>query len=143
MNQKQKMIIGIGVVVIAAIAFYGGARYSQAKTAPTSAATARGQYGQGGFAQGGARAGGAAFAGRGGATAGEILSKDATSFTVKLSTGGSRIVFTSASTTVAKMAQGSLDDLTVGASVLVTGTPNSDGSMTASSVELRPMPASR
>jgi len=72
-----------------------------------------------------------------GFTAGSILSKnDGTSFTVKLSTGGSEIVFLSPSSKIMKSATGTIEDLNVGDQVVVSGTANSDGSITASNVQL-------
>jgi hypothetical protein len=101
--------------------------------------------GAGGFAggaaggrAGGAGRGGAAFGGGVNAVMGEVLSKDATSFTVKLRDGGSKIVFYSASTTVAKMDSGAIGDVAVGKNVMVSGTTNSDGSVTATMVQIRP-----
>jgi hypothetical protein len=89
----------------------------------------------GGF--GGRRAGGAGGAAGGGFVNGDIVSKDAQSVTVKLADGSTKIVFYSASTTVSKSATGTAADLTAGTGVLVTGTTNSDGSVTATRIQLR------
>lgn len=142
MDTKYKFIIG-GVIVVA-LAFYGGVRYSEAKTTPVT---------RGGSATAGQFAGAAGFAGRGGAggaggmrggaTFGNILSKDANSITVSLQAGGSRIVFLTSSTTVSKTTTGTKDDLVVGQGVLVTGAANSDGSVNANSIELRALPMAR
>jgi hypothetical protein len=42
------------------------------------------------------------------------------------------------STPVTKQASGTQDDLSVGTQVAVTGSSNSDGSMTANTVQIRP-----
>jgi predicted ribosome-associated RNA-binding protein Tma20 len=88
------------------------------------------RFGGMGGGQGGARLAGA--------VAGEIVAKDDTSITIKLRDGGSRIVFTASSTTVGKMSVGTLADLANGANVMVMGTPNGDGSLTAGSIQVRP-----
>jgi len=69
---------------------------------------------------------------------GEIIAKDNTSVTVKLTDGGSKIVFYSDKTTVQEMKSGSIADLQVGDTVNVSGTANSDGSITAESFQKRP-----
>lgn len=130
------MIIG-GVIAAVLIggAFYGGMMYQQ-NTTPARGAfgmmngTFTGQMGRTGL--NGTRSMGA------GVTAGEILSKDANSITLKLQDGSTRIVFTNASTTVMKTSEGALTDLSVGTAVTAIGTTNSDGSVTAQSVQLRP-----
>ncbi|MFA5935673.1 MAG: hypothetical protein WC787_02375 [Patescibacteria group bacterium] len=122
-------------LVVGGGAFYGGTVYAK-KTMPTGNAA---------FAnfQGGARPTGAAGQNGqfrmqlGGATAGEVVSKDDTSLTVKLRDGGSKIVFFSASTTVAKMETASMTDIAQGSNVTVMGSANQDGSVTANAIQLR------
>lgn len=67
---------------------------------------------------------------------GEILSVDEKGITVKLMDGSSKIVLFSDSTTIGKSTVGIKSDLKTNSKVMVTGTQNSDGSFTASSVLL-------
>ena len=130
MNKTGKIISGIVILLIfGAISFYFGMNYgkSQATATVTSA-----------------RAGFASRAGRGSAngggfTSGTIISSDSSSITLQLpNNGGSAIIFYSNATQISKFAAGTAADLATGTSVSVTGTTNSDGSITAQSIQIRP-----
>lgn len=136
--KKNNVVVALIGIIIAGGAFYGGMQYGKAKSASTAQTRfsgmnggQNGQFGQGGV-RGGARMGG------GGATSGAVLSKDDKSITVKLRDGGSKIVFFSTTTQVQKSTEGSISDLNIGAEVVAIGSTNSDGSVTAQSIQIRP-----
>lgn len=132
MNTKS-LIIG---VVIGAVVFGGGGFYFGTKHAAN--ATGARQF-TGAFRLGMGEPGGAGGrAGGGGFVAGEILAKDATSVTIKMQNGSTKIVLLGESSQVTKSAEGSVADLSIGTNVLVTGGENADGSMTAQTVQIRP-----
>lgn len=75
--------------------------------------------------------------GRGGVI-GSILSMDDKSITVKMQDGSTKIVLFSDATTYENTATAAKTDLKVGQNVAVFGAANSDGSVTASSVQINP-----
>ncbi|OGG74273.1 hypothetical protein A3A37_03055 [Candidatus Kaiserbacteria bacterium RIFCSPLOWO2_01_FULL_52_36] len=132
---KRVVAWTVGIVVIAGAAFYGGMTYGKSIT------PVRGQVGNGQFIGGpnGMRGAGVRGSMSGsGFTAGEIISKDTGSITVKMQDRSTKIVLIATSTQVMKSTTGSSNDLTTGANVTVTGTANSDGSVSAQSVQIRP-----
>ncbi|MDP3993584.1 MAG: DUF5666 domain-containing protein [bacterium] len=154
MNKLIAIVIATAVVVGGG-AFFGGMKYAESKSPRGRASQADFQNLQnlspeerqqrlqelgvnaggrvifgGSGGQGGQR-GGSGF------VAGEIISKDDKSITIKLADGGSKIVFFSDSTEVAKSASGTLNDLEVGKNVSVNGATNSDGSMSAQNIQIR------
>jgi hypothetical protein len=72
----------------------------------------------------------------GGFTAGSIINKDATTITVKLQDGSTKLILYSGSTTIGQFTTGSANDLTTGKDITVTGTANSDGSITATRIQI-------
>lgn len=132
---KKNLIITIVVsLLVGGLSFYGGMSYSAQQK---SALPGPGNFDRANF--NGQMPGANRQAGNNGTFVnGEILSKDDQSITIKLRDGGSKIVVLSASTIVSKMADGSMEDVVVGSSVMVTGTSNSDGSLSAKSIQLNP-----
>jgi hypothetical protein len=75
---------------------------------------------------------------RGGAVMGSVLSMDDKSVTVKMSDGSSKIVLFGDSTTYTNTIDATKSDLKVGVNVAIFGTSNSDGSVTATNVQINP-----
>jgi len=123
-SRSGLVVLGFGVLLLGA-AFYGGMKYDQ-----TARLSRMGNFRQGGLT--GSANTNNSFVG------GEILSKDDKSVTIKLPSGGSKIVFISGSTQVMKSATGSINDLSVGQQVSANGTSNTDGSISATTVSIRP-----
>jgi hypothetical protein len=128
MNKKSLIIIAIVVLlVVGGGAFYGGMLYGKSQnTRPSYAGSFQTRINRTG-------ASGSSF------ISGNIISKDSSSITLQLPNGsGSKIIFYSDATQISKFASGTADDLANGTSVSVTGTINSDGSLTAQSIQIRP-----
>jgi len=130
--KKILPIMIILIIIAGAVAFYGGMKYAASRKSNLSAVQ-RQQFGQ--IGQNGAfvnRQNGAS------AVNGQIVSKNDQNMTVQLRDGNSKIVFYSSSTEVSKFVAGASGDLVVGDTVMISGTTNSDGSLTAQSVQIRP-----
>ena len=144
MNKNHYIAIVAIVVVVGGGAFYGGMQYGTSKAKATQVA-ARGNFGGG--VNGGQRGQGAGqnagvqrMGGAGGGFInGSILSKDDKSITVKSQDGSSKIIFFSDSTTIGKATAGSVSDLATGQQVMVNGKANSDGTIAAQNIQIRPM----
>ena len=143
----MKKIAPIIIAIIAAggVSFYGGMKYQEGKTPNfqnLSQEERQQMFLQGGVGARGARTGADTSIARTGAAmnsaVGEIISKDDKSITVKLRDGGSKIVFFSEKTAISKTAEGSQADVVVGENVTINGSANSDGSVTATMIQIRP-----
>ncbi len=128
MNKPVKIIL---TIIIAAGLFYGGMTYGQSLSG--SAQSASSAYGAGRTTRTISPTG--AFAG-GSATVGTVVSSDATSITIALKSG-SVVAFYSTSTPVMITTSGTRNDIQAGDNITVIGTVNSDGSVTANSIQLR------
>lgn len=143
MDKKTIIVVCVTAILVGGGTFYSGMRYAQNKTSARSS--------QGNFQDlrnlspeerqarlqqmGGAQRG---LRGNGDLSAGEIIAKDDTSVTIKLRDGGSKIVFISDTTEIAKSANGTKDDLLVGTAITAIGAQNQDGSISARSIQIRP-----
>ncbi len=139
---KQKA--GGVAVAIAVVSFVAG-NYYAGMTADTKDMTP-GQMGnrQAGGLTGRGPTGGMRGSAQGGFVNGEVITIDDMSMTIKMRDGSSKIVFYGKeSVSVQKSVSGVLADVTVGATVMITGKPNPDGSVTAESVQLRPAGSDR
>ena len=127
--------------------FYGGMQYSQSKTSSRAGGTAFAnmtpEQRQARLQQAGGNVGTRRTGGRmqGQFLTGDILTKDDKSITIKLTDGGSKIIYFSASTTIGVTTDGSTTDLITNQHVTVTGNANSDGSVTAQAIHIRPLDA--
>lgn len=129
---NKKIITGVVAIVILGGVFYAGVAYGKSGT------SARSQFGNGQFTGNLNGVGGMRAGMGGGFIAGEIISKDVSSVTIKMQDGSTKIVLVGTSTQVMKSAIGTANDLITGTTVTVTGSANSDGSVTAQSVQIRP-----
>ena len=130
---STKIVAGVVGVVLMGASFYGGMVYGKSTT-PNMGQFATNSFGSGGDMMRGARSMGM----NGGFTAGEIIASDASSITIKMQNGSTKIVLVGGSTAISKSATGTKNDLTSGTFVTVSGAANSDGSVTAQSVQIRP-----
>ncbi len=131
--------MAIIVVVLVGAAFFGGMQYGKTMR-PNLAAGGNRQFAPG--MMGGPRGGqGGGMRGANGDSivTGEVLKSDADGLTIKtLNNDGSKVIITSSSTQIMKTATGTKEDVAIGSNVMIMGTANSDGSVTAKSIQLRP-----
>ncbi len=138
---KNNLLVAVLVtaVVVGGGSFFAGMKYGQSSKVAVSGATGAERFAQGGTGGGNRNR----FQG-GGVVSGKILTIDASGITVETRGGaqgettGSKIVLLSGSTQIMKAVSGSTADLSVGQQVTAMGTANSDGSVTAQSVQIRP-----
>ena len=114
--------------VVAIVALAGGMFYG--KMSANNQASTRGS------AASSTRAGLARTSG-GGFVTGQIISVNGNNLTVSLANGNSQVVFYSSSTQVMKPTIVPVSNLVAGTRVAIGGTANSDGSLTAQSIQIQ------
>ncbi|TRZ65037.1 MAG: hypothetical protein D4Q79_00090 [Spirochaetia bacterium] len=126
------------IIIIGGVMFYSGMKYGESQSSNSqNNAMNRQTFQQGAGATANGFSGRRSGSGGGGFTAGQVISKDVNSITVQLNNnGGSKIVFFSATTQISKYATSTIDQLKTGEQVIVNGSANSDGSITAQSIQL-------
>lgn len=124
--KKYKLHIVWAVVAVVALGagVWYGSSVMGGRTASGSAST------------GSARSGLARISG-GGFISGQIISVSGNNMTVALANGNSEVVFYSSSTQIMKPTEVPVSDLTAGSRVMIGGASNSDGSLTAQSIQIQ------
>lgn len=139
--KKENVITILLCIVMAGAGFFGGMKYQELQRGPSARQFGAGQMmGLRGSQNNNGGPLRLSEASRQGfrPVAGEILSSDATSVTVKLADGSSKIIILTDKTTINKAATGTKDDLKAGITVAVFGSENADGTVTAQSIQLNP-----
>lgn len=133
---KNKTVIGTGVItlIIGIGIGYAGAGALARSTAPQFA---RGNFTAG--SPGGAMRGGSANGG--GFLSGTIVKEGQNTMTLNTRDGSSHVVFITPDTNVSKSVDGTIADVSVGSTVIISGTINSDGSVSANLIQMRPTPS--
>lgn len=130
MNKKLIPILIVLILVIGGGAFYGGMKYGQLKPSLEQKFPAPEQ-------RQGLKGLGIKSKETGvGLLRGEITAKDDQGITLKLPDGGSKIIFFSDSTEIAKTTEGTTGDLEVGKEVMVSGDQGSEGTITAKKIQI-------
>ena len=137
MKITKTMVISALLVLLAlGGGFFAGMTYQKGKAVVRNGFYAMTQGNQGGMMRGrfGQGQGGQNFR----PVRGEVLSLSQNTMTVKLPNGNSEIVVFGQSTQFVKSEAASVSDVKTGDTVMVVGTQNSDGSVTAQNVEVNP-----
>jgi hypothetical protein len=130
--KNMKVVMGVLIVVSLGLGFFGGMKYQEQSKTNVNATGLNRLNGQN------SQRTGRQFGNGGRPVMGEVISVDDKSITVKLDDGSSKIVLTSDKTQYTKSSEGKREDMVKGERVLVNGTDNSDGSVTAQFVSLNP-----
>jgi hypothetical protein len=127
----KKYLVHIVWLVIAIVALGGGYFLGKASGATSRAAGFAGAYSSSTRRAAGGAAGG-------GLITGTIATLGSSSITLQLANGNSEVVFYSTSTPVSEPTTVSVNALKVGTTIIAGGTSNSDGSLTALTLQVRP-----
>ena len=142
---KKLLPVVLIIIIVGASAFYGGMKYGQSKStggfSNLTPEQRQQRFGQMGVNISGPMPGRTGNRAGANFVSGEIIAKDGQSVTVKMRDNGSKIIFYSDATEISKFASGASSDLEIGKTVTANGTANSDGSITAQSIQLRPTPS--
>lgn len=126
--KSNVLLVAIMVIVVGAGGFFAGVKYQQSQQPSRIDFQAMRGVRQG--VSGIQRPAGSET------VRGEIISQDEESITVKLPDESSKIVLISENTEINKATEATVEDLETGAQVMVFGQMNSDGSISASQIQL-------
>jgi len=131
---NKNVIIGIVLVVGLGAGFFGGMTYQKGQQGSLTAAGGN-RFIQNGQIRRGTGVNNQGFR----PINGTILNADDKSISVKLEDGSSKIILFNSNTQINKADTASSADLKTGMTVMVFGQTNSDGSVTASNIQLNPI----
>lgn len=135
--KNNLLVTTIVAVIVGGLGFFGGIQYQKVNANP---ARPGGQFQQldNGQNRPAGLTGRNGTATRGGVSpvSGEILSIDDKSITVKSQDGSNKIVVYADSTNINKSSEGSFADLQVGEEVMVIGTEDANGTVTAQTISV-------
>jgi hypothetical protein len=139
-NGRRIVIFLLVTLVIAGGAFYGGMVYGKGQAQPTFAGAGIPGGGPNALGPGGTPPAGSARPGsaQAGMVMGQITEVTATTLTITDSNGKTTQINVSDTTLIEKQASVTLADLAQGETVMVSGSQQSDGSITARSVQVAP-----
>ncbi|PIS08989.1 hypothetical protein COT75_03960 [Candidatus Beckwithbacteria bacterium CG10_big_fil_rev_8_21_14_0_10_34_10] len=131
--KNNLLLVIIISLAVGAGAFFGGMKYQQIKQPLRNDFQSMREMRQAGNIPAGLEE----QSGRqGGMIRGEIISQDKEGITVKLVDDSSKIILVSKETEINKATKATMDDLTIGEQIMVFGKTNSDGSVSASQIQL-------
>ena len=119
------------ITAVATLIVGFGAGYFAHVSPAAQASGARGNFAG---AYGGARGGAAGS----GLLNGVIAAKDSGSITLNTRDGSSHVVLLTPDTNISKSVNGTIADIATGSNIIVSGTTNSDGSVSATLIQVRP-----
>jgi hypothetical protein len=131
MNKNSVIIMVVVAVLVGGAAFYGGMQFQKTQRGVAFGANGMRRFG----AQGGIGAGGSGGIGSR-AVRGEVLSNDGKTVTVKLADGSTKLILVSSTTVITEATKASDSALIQGKQVMVFGTDNADGSVSAQNVSI-------
>jgi hypothetical protein len=142
MNKNTMLIVAVLLIIVAlGGGFFAGMQYQKSQNPFQNAAAGGGQFANRNFGAGG----GQGLAGRGAGgqrftpVRGQILSLGSNTLTVKQQDGTTKIVVIGTSTTFVNTQKAAISDLKTGDTVMVVGGANSDGSITATDIQINPV----
>lgn len=128
MKNNNIFLTAVLVIIVGAGGFFAGMKYQEIRQPSRADFQARMGMRQG--SPGGQRPVGSET------VRGEIMEKDEKSITVKSPDNSSKIILILENTAINKATEGSIDDLKTGEQVMVFGKSNSDGSISATNIQL-------
>jgi hypothetical protein len=135
--KNSPIILIVAILLASGIGFFAGTKYQQNKRPSFMQGNRQFAMGQNGDQSRGNLRNDNQQGSR--PISGEIISSDDQSITIKVQDGSTKIVILSQNSAINKAETGTKEDLKTGEKVMIIGTANSDGSITAQNIQLNPV----